>query len=626
MRRSICQCEPKIAYAGNVGTWKFIFTTAGNLPKDTKLKFKLDSEGKPGDWQLPEANPKNKTNMIWLELPNGKTVKAEKLNDNPLSSSYEFVLPSEIKATESLVFLIGTPLENAKEKGNRCQTHTQRRRTFNLFIDTKGKGDYKEKENFLIDVRGNILSKMRILGPSVVARNKRFDVVIRFEDEFGNLTCNAEEDTLVEVSYDHLRESLNWKLFVPETGFITLPNLYFNEAGTYQFKLKNLKTGQNYSSSPIKCFDDKDISLHWGLLHGEAEKVDSDENIEKALRHFRDERALQFYATSPFESESNTQNQWKTTSNTVAEFNEDDRFSTFLGFQWKGKNKDEGVRQILFSKDAKPLLQSTDNKYSNLSKIYKLFSPKEILSIPTFTMDKENSFSFDAFNPDYERVVEIFNAWGSSETTAKDKNLFPIASEKKKSSIEAADGSIQKALLANCRFGFVAGGLDDRGIYENCYEQNVQYTPGLTGIYSKEHSRASLFEALQNRSCFATTGAKMILGFDIANNPMGTELTTKNKPGLELNRHISGFVIGTDKLKEVSIIRNGKVLKTFKPTEDQLDFSYDDLEPLKTTVLKDKATKIPFVFYYLRAVQEDGHVAWSSPIWVDQQVPDKKKK
>ncbi|MGZ3733050.1 MAG: DUF3604 domain-containing protein, partial [Parachlamydiaceae bacterium] len=33
------------------------------------------------------------------------------------------------------------------------------------------------------------------------------------------------------------------------------------------------------------------------------------------------------------------------------------------------------------------------------------------------------------------------------------------------------------------------------------------------------------------------------------------------------------------------------------------------------TDAKDK--KPPFVYYYLRVTQVDGHMAWSSPIWVD---------
>ena len=35
------------------------------------------------------------------------------------------------------------------------------------------------------------LQTIRLLTPSFVAKNKRFDIILRFEDEFGNLTNNA---------------------------------------------------------------------------------------------------------------------------------------------------------------------------------------------------------------------------------------------------------------------------------------------------------------------------------------------------------------------------------------------------------------------------------------------------
>ena len=129
---------------------------------------------------------------------------------------------------------------------------------FNLYIDPKGKGNYEEPEIFTMDIRGNRLHTIRILAPSFVAKNKRFDITVRFEDEYGNLTNNAPEDTLIDLSYEHLRENLNWKLFVPETGFVILPNLYFNEAGVYRIQLENLKTKEIFTSSPIKCFQEND--------------------------------------------------------------------------------------------------------------------------------------------------------------------------------------------------------------------------------------------------------------------------------------------------------------------------------------------------------------------------------
>jgi hypothetical protein len=98
---------------------------------------------------------------------------------------------------------------------------------------------------------------------------------------------------------------------------------------------------------------------------------------------------------------------------------------------------------------------------------------------------------------------------------------------------------------------------------------------------------------------------------------MGKEISTADKPGLAINRHVSGYVAGTTKLQKVEIIRNGKVIKTFEPDHYSLDFTYDDMTPLEKVTLPSKDKQPPFVYYYLRVTQEDGHMAWSSPIWVD---------
>ena len=98
---------------------------------------------------------------------------------------------------------------------------------------------------------------------------------------------------------------------------------------------------------------------------------------------------------------------------------------------------------------------------------------------------------------------------------------------------------------------------------------------------------------------------------------MGSELNTQTKPGLSINRHISGYVAGTAPLKEVSIIRNGKALHTMSSKECYLEFTYDDLENLSKIALPSPDERPSFAYYYLRILQEDGHMAWSSPIWVD---------
>ena len=100
---------------------------------------------------------------------------------------------------------------------------------------------------------------------------------------------------------------------------------------------------------------------------------------------------------------------------------------------------------------------------------------------------------------------------------------------------------------------------------------------------------------------------------------MGSILSTSTKPGLNHNRYITGFVVGTGPLKSVEIIRNGKVFYKNEKLTNDFEFTMDDFEPLSDISydLKDSSDK--FSYYYLRVVQNDGHIAWSSPIWIDLQ-------
>lgn len=618
MRRSICYSEPKFAYAGQSSTLRFTYSPATNLPKGTRFKFDPLSKGRETDWQIPQTNLKNKENIIWMEPPQGTVVAGKAIQGkSKICPQFEFILPSEVKAGEEISFFMGA---QGPGNGSRVQFHVQRRRPFYLYIDTKGNGDYKDPEVFSIDVRGSELDKIRVIAPSMVGKNERFDVVVRFEDCYGNLTSHAPEGTLIEFSYDQLRENLNWKLFVPETGFINLPNLYFNEPGIYRIKLTNSASKQVFYSSPIKCGESETShSIYWGVFHGESERYDASAQIESCLRYFRDDLAYHFYGSSSFESEEETSPEvWKNISLQVAEFNEEDRFITYLGSQWFNNDPTEGLRQLVFTKDNKPILRKKDSKSNALKKIYKSHTPKELIGIPSFTMAKGMQYTFEDFVPEYEPVVEIYNAWGCSECTKEEGNLKPITANGKNGIEETAEGSIRKALNLGHRFGFVAGGLDDRGVFSDFYSSDqVQYTPGITAIITSAQSRDGLIQALRDRSCYATTGARIIVNLEIAGLPMGCILSTKAKPGLVFNRYIKGYVIGTTKIKKVEILRNGTVVKTFTPNEDKLEFEFDESDPLEDHVLKSTVDGCLFVYYYMRAIQEDNHVAWTSPIWIE---------
>lgn len=620
MRRSLCVAEPQVVTAANMGNYSFIYTTSVALPKGTKLKFDLLSKGRMIDWQVPTAEPKSKQNAIWLEVDDQNPVWAKEVAGEELSTAFEFILPCEVKIGDSFRINIGS--SSGKEGSTRAQTFIQRRRPFYLYIDPKGKGDYKEPEIFVMDIRGGALANIRILSPSLVGRNQRFDVVVRFEDAHGNLTANAPEGTLVELSYEHLRENLNWKLFIPETGFISIPNLYFNEPGIYRIQLKNLSTNQIFYSCPIKCLQESSKKLLWGQFHGESEKFDAVENIESCLRHIRDEKALQFYGVSPFDSsEEVSADQWKQICHHIAEFNEDQRFSTFLGFQIDMSDEDMGVQQVVYTKDNKPILRKKDLRGGGVKKLVKSLTQKDGFAFPSFTMGGKYAFDFENLEKEFQPAVEIFNAWGSSECSEKEGNTYPITGKGRNSINSKTNGSVIEALNEGHRFGFIAGGYDDRGVYANLFdaEQN-QYTSGLTAVIADDHTREAINEAIYKRSCYATTGSRTVIGFTIAGAGMGEILNTKQKPGLAYNRHISSYIASQDTIKSIEIIRNGEVLKSFNPKDNRYEFTFDDMENIANVVLNSKKQEFPFIYYFIKVIEASGHTAWSSPIWVEMQT------
>jgi hypothetical protein len=250
----------------------------------------------------------------------------------------------------------------------------------------------------------------------------------------------------------------------------------------------------------------------------------------------------------------------------------------------------------------------------------KNINPKEGFAFSSFTMGGKHAFDFSHQDKEMQPVVEIYNAWGCSESSEKDGNPYPIHG-KGKNAINAKNaGSIIEALNEGHRFGFIAGGYDDRGIYSQLFDvEQVQYTAGLTAVVADDHTREAIIEAIHKRSCYATTGSRIVMGFQIAGADMGEVLNTKSKPGLSINRHISAYVATPDMIKRIEIIRNGEVLKTFTPKDNRYEFTYDDMQPLDKHALETKNQEFPFVYYFLKITESSGHTAWSSPIWIEMQ-------
>lgn len=144
------------------------------------------------------------------------------------------------------------------------------------------------------------------------------------------------------------------------------------------------------------------------------------------------------------------------------------------------------------------------------------------------------------------------------------------------------------------------------GGYHRSPYLNLSLKGGLTGVITENLSRRNIFKALKNRHCYATTGARILLNFTVNGIMMGSALPY-NK--LESPNNVSFEVNGTDKIKLVELLKNNQTVCQWFPDRQDFKSNYVDREN------SEKDT-----YYYLRVTQEDGEMAWSSPIWVEFQA------
>ncbi len=142
-------------------------------------------------------------------------------------------------------------------------------------------------------------------------------------------------------------------------------------------------------------------------------------------------------------------------------------------------------------------------------------------------------------------VVDIFSEHGCSLTS--DTHLPMLLH-----SMGGADKSqtVNQRLKRGLVAGFVAS-------TDNHHGHPAAWGEGLTGVIAESLSRDSILEALRNRSCFAVTGDRIGLNFNLDGHPMGSQLPDRTP------RHLSCQVDSCARLRSVRIVKNGDYCHEF---------------------------------------------------------------
>ena len=212
-----------------------------------------------------------------------------------------------------------------------------------------------------------------------------------------------------------------------------------------------------------------------------------------------------------------------------------------------------------------------------------------------------------------QRLIELYSTHGTSEyfdnpyavdkghkEAPTDSDLVRDLMSYNIQQAPADSGNFaQDALAAGWRFGFI--GSSDMH-YLSHIDQAYKY--GFAAVWADSLDRQGIWDGLQRRETYATTGVRMILRCDADGEPMGSLVSLGGRTATTL----TGQVHGTDALSRLEIVKYDGEAYSIAWEQDPngaLDVDFADIEiPVK-----------PGDFLYLRVTQAGGDMGWATPIW-----------
>ena len=488
----------------------------------------------------------------------------------------------------------------------------------------------------IIKVRNSKFDHLAIIVPSIITPNEKFNILIRAEDKFKNLVedFNSELKTTLISKTENLA-LINQISFPKGTdGVLSIKGMRIEEPGFYTIQI--VVGNESFFSNPFVCKEKISKKLYWGFIHGHTNKSDGMLSIEDYFANMI-KAGLDFGASTEHDHIWETSNDdFNEIKHTVQKYRREGEFITFFGYEWGYWYTGYGDICVYFSDETLPILRSDTNKYNSTEKLIKNLKPYKgkVLMVGHHTALRPGYRNWEYIDDSIERLVEIYSTWGNQENSSLDGNPLPPRYKffgygdnaiKRGPLLEKKGSFVQDALLRGHKLGFTAGGDDHFGIYPSggIDPDNGIYPPGIMATWTKELTKKSIWNSIMNRHCYGTTGPRIIIEIYLNNYMMGDIIDLNNNLGLLDSRFIKIKLISPIIIEKVELIRNNQIFKYEIVNSKLFDKEYQDTDFFDELTLSNINNREKFIFYYLRIYLEDNNMAWTSPIWITQNLDEK---
>ncbi len=477
---------------------------------------------------------------------------------------------------------------------------------FTLSVDAEGKGAWELlPDSPLFDVVPEEPSFLRVTAPAQVVVGRPFRVRAVARDRFHNVagTCPCTPEIQMPGGGTvHFREE--------SPGIFVSENVVLREAGVH--RLRVVAEGLPPADAPPVRVSEAaperellfgDPHCMSGLCVGEYPRPSTArEIVEYVHAYARDCAGVDFAACTSLAMRMDEE-EWREVLDAANRFSEAGRYVALPAYEWFGMLEQDGNKNVYFLDDGDvPKLDSRSPASDHPEKLWRGLGGFEgrAMTIPHHSVSAVIGTRWRWHDPRFQRLVEIYSCWGNSEAEGCARPLVNPA--------RYAGQSVQDALEKGYRLGIIAGSdtHTSQPGFSNRLRLKNAWRGGLACVWAERFDREGIFRALWERRCYGTTGARIILEFFLNEAPMGAEV------GMDAlaSRRIEVRAEGCAPLERVVVVKNAREVHVETPGRASLAFEWVD----------PKGRERDTDYYYVRLEQEDGEMAWSSPIWVDAPV------
>jgi len=473
--------------------------------------------------------------------------------------------------------------------------------TFKVYVDPLGSGQYLPlTESPSINIFGGKPHKLTIIMPSNATVGKPTWCTVRAEDRFGNPAARYRGTVYFESTDSQAALPRAYTFRKTDQGAHRFESIVLNTEGYQSISVADGTSSDR--GNPVEVTATRPATfLLWGDLHGHTLYSDGRGTVSQYYDFAERIAALDFCAVSDHAFEM-LDDMWEQSKAITNRANKPGRFVTFNAYEWSGSPDVGGDHNVYWLDDDPPIYRSATGYHVRNLQMYhgpdaKVEHVKELLSKLREHLVDRNVFCIvhrggrpgnpKWHDPKVQRLIEIFSEHFRSEPWAT----------------EFLEKGHRLGIMASSddHYGNPGYGYLKRGQQEEAAFRPAEIGMGLVAVYAAERTRKSIFTALYDRHCYATSGDRIVLEFTCDSHVMGSEYETDTAPAITVR------TAGTTNIERIEIKKNDAIVHTIAPNGRTAELAWKDPD----------FNAARGCYYYVRVVQANGEEAISSPVWVN---------